>query len=61
MELERHAAGGAHAGTVTTADFGVRRIAGISPDGSEVIVQGAPTRASSMSGASRSPAARRSR
>jgi dipeptidyl-peptidase 4 len=39
--LERHTADGAHAGTVTTADFGVRRIAGIAPDGGEVIVEGA--------------------
>jgi dipeptidyl-peptidase-4 len=38
--LEHHAADGSHVRTVLTADFGVRRIAGISLDGREVIVDG---------------------
>jgi dipeptidyl-peptidase 4 len=38
--LEHHAADGAHVGTVTTADFGVRRIAGFTADGHDVIVEG---------------------
>lgn len=37
--LERHAADGAHVATLISADAGVRRIAGVSPDGRDVIVE----------------------
>ncbi|HEX2685759.1 MAG TPA: DPP IV N-terminal domain-containing protein [Kofleriaceae bacterium] len=39
--LEHHAADGAHLGSVVTADFGVRRVAGISPDGQGIVIEGA--------------------
>jgi dipeptidyl-peptidase 4 len=39
--LEHHAADGTHVGSVVTADFGVRRVAGISPDGKDVVIEGA--------------------
>src|SRR5262249_13218247 len=39
--LAHHAADGNHIGPVLTADFGVRRVAGISPDGRDIIVEGA--------------------
>ena len=39
--LEHHAADGAHLRSVLTADFGVRRVAGITSDGHDVIVEGA--------------------
>lgn len=39
--LEHHAADGAHVRTVLPASFGVRRVAGVSPDGRDVIVEGA--------------------
>jgi dipeptidyl-peptidase-4 len=37
--LERYAADGTHAGTVVTADVGLRRIAGTSADGRELIIE----------------------
>jgi dipeptidyl-peptidase-4 len=39
--LEHHAADGSHLRTVLTADVGVRRVAGLSVDGKDVIVEGA--------------------
>ncbi|HEU4733784.1 MAG TPA: DPP IV N-terminal domain-containing protein [Kofleriaceae bacterium] len=39
--LEHHAADGTHLRSVLTADFGVRRVVGVSPDGRDVIVEGA--------------------
>jgi dipeptidyl-peptidase 4 len=39
--LEHHAADGSHVRTVLTADVGARRIAGVSPDGRDAVIEGA--------------------
>ncbi|HEX3757297.1 MAG TPA: DPP IV N-terminal domain-containing protein [Kofleriaceae bacterium] len=39
--VEHHAADGSHVRTVLTADVGARRIAGISPDGHDAVIEGA--------------------
>ncbi|HEX3476051.1 MAG TPA: DPP IV N-terminal domain-containing protein [Kofleriaceae bacterium] len=39
--VEHHAADGGHVRTVLTADVGARRIAGISPDGHDAVIEGA--------------------
>jgi dipeptidyl-peptidase-4 len=39
--VEHHAADGSHLGTVLTADAGARRIAGVSPDGRDAVIEAA--------------------
>ncbi|HMG20303.1 MAG TPA: DPP IV N-terminal domain-containing protein [Kofleriaceae bacterium] len=39
--LERHAADGAHVATLATADFGIHRVAGVTPDGRDAIAEAA--------------------